>query len=245
MRVKMDCFDSIVLSFFNGFSQRSWTFDNLMVSLSGNNLLKGGLAVAVLWWIWFASYEKVIGRKNRETVLASLVGAFGAVFLARMLALTLPFRLRPLYDPGIAFRVPYGSDLTVLDGWSSFPSDHAALFFGLATGLLFISRRLGLLGFFYVLTMIAIPRIYTGYHYPTDIVAGAILGMVTTALVNMSIVKYLMMKRILYWSESYPPSFYALFFLLTYQVATLFDGVRGIAGVVFKVLARLVFQSDV
>jgi len=241
----MDYFDEIILSFLNQFAQRSWTFDNLMVRISGNDLLKGGLVMAVLWWIWFAHDQKVIGRRTRETVLATLIGAFGAEFLARILALTLPFRLRPTHNPELVFRLPYGAELTAVDRWSSFPSDHAALFFGLATGLLFISRRQGFFGFFYVFTIIVIPRMYRGLHYPTDMIGGAVLGMVSVGLANMPIIKNSVTKPILNWSQKHPPSFYAFFFLLTFQVATLFDGMRGIAGFIFKFIMKMVFQNEV
>ncbi len=41
-----------ILSFINRFAQRSSTFDEFVVLLSITMLLKGGVIVGVLWWVW-------------------------------------------------------------------------------------------------------------------------------------------------------------------------------------------------
>jgi len=45
----MNYFDRLILEFFNRFSQRSWTFDNVVYLLTEAEFLKGGIVVAVLW----------------------------------------------------------------------------------------------------------------------------------------------------------------------------------------------------
>jgi hypothetical protein len=60
----------------------------------------------------------------------------------------------------------------------SFPSDHASAAFGIAVGILLIHRRAGYL-FLSVAVLIAISRIATGMHYPTDVLAGAAIGTVS------------------------------------------------------------------
>jgi undecaprenyl-diphosphatase len=210
-----------------------------MSHLSGNDLVKGGVIIAVVWWIWFSYNHESSDRNTRASLLVTLAGAFGAVILARMMALVLPFRFRPIHDPDYFFLLPYGTAERTLDGWSSFPSDHAALFFGLATGLLLISRRRALVGFCYVFIVIIIPRMYIGLHYPTDMIAGAILGILCVSLANLPIIRGPVTKPILLWSERHGPSFYAFFFVLTFQVATLFEGIRNFAGFMVEDLLRL------
>jgi hypothetical protein len=61
----------------------------------------------------------------------------------------------------------------LLSGWSSFPSDHACLFFALATGLCLISPVIGGLALLHASLIVSLPRIYLGLHYPTDVLAGA------------------------------------------------------------------------
>lgn len=58
-----------------------------------------------------------------------------------------------------------------------FPSDHATMAGAVATGLLYVNRRLGLLAWAAALVM-AFARVYTGAHYPHDVVAGLVLGAV-------------------------------------------------------------------
>lgn len=60
---------------------------------------------------------------------------------------------------------------------SSFPSGHASLSFACAYVISRLAPRLTV--FVYVLaTLIAFSRIYVGVHYPIDVLAGAVLGLV-------------------------------------------------------------------
>jgi undecaprenyl-diphosphatase len=73
-------------------------------------------------------------------------------------------------------RIPYGIKTATWEGWNSFPSDHTVLFFALATGIFFASRRAGVFMFIYVSAFIFLPRLYLGIHYPTDVLSGALVG---------------------------------------------------------------------
>ena len=116
----------------------------------------------------------------------------------------------------------------------SFPSDHAAMFIGLAVGLFLISRRLGILVFLYALLNPILVRMYLGYHYPTDIIAGGVIGGVSVLLVNTSFVRRKVVDRIFDISQAYPRTFYGLFFIVSYQAATLFEDSRKLAGAAMK-----------
>ena len=58
---------------------------------------------------------------------------------------------------------------------ASFPSDHAAMAFAVATVLVTLHRRLGLLAFI-AAAAICYARVYVGDHYPGDVVGGAAIG---------------------------------------------------------------------
>jgi membrane-associated phospholipid phosphatase len=60
----------------------------------------------------------------------------------------------------------------------SFPSDHASAAFGIAIGILLVHRRAGYL-FLAGAILIALSRVATGMHYPTDVLAGAAIGIVS------------------------------------------------------------------
>jgi undecaprenyl-diphosphatase len=65
----------------------------------------------------------------------------------------------------------------------SFPSDHAALAFALAGAILLINRRWGWT-FIAIAALISIARVYVGVHYPSDVLAGALIGLICAYLVH-------------------------------------------------------------
>ncbi|MEK7170159.1 MAG: phosphatase PAP2 family protein [Patescibacteria group bacterium] len=65
----------------------------------------------------------------------------------------------------------------------SFPSGHAAFFFALSTVVSLYNKRWGV-WFFVASTIIGLARIMAGAHYLTDIIGGAVLGIVVGFAVN-------------------------------------------------------------
>lgn len=57
----------------------------------------------------------------------------------------------------------------------SFPSDHATVAGAVAVGLLLVHRRWGVLASVAAVAM-AVARVYAGAHYPSDVLAGLVLG---------------------------------------------------------------------
>ena len=112
--------------------------------------------------------------------------------------------------------------------WSSFPSDTAAFEFALAVGVFMIWRRWGWLAILYSLVVISIPRVYLGYHYPSDIIVGALIGSVVTFAMGREKIRIPLSRPFLLWSDDYPGVFYCVFFLFTYEVAAVFENTRQI-----------------
>jgi undecaprenyl-diphosphatase len=131
------------------------------------------------------------------------------------------------------------NEATILEGWSSFPSHHAVLFFALSTGILFISKKVGAFALSYTALFIAFPRIYVGLHYPTDVIAGAIIGMAIALLGNKYLGKIERLQQIVNWSYSKPNLFYPLFFLLTFQIVNMFDTTRATIKMGVELLRRI------
>ena len=195
-----------------------------MLFASGNNLVKAGVLLMLFWGAWFRTGPQQ--KAAQLHTVATLIGCFVAMVVARILVLTLPLRARPLHEPGLDFTLPIGVDPGIMDGWSAFPSDHATLFYALAAGLFFIHRWLGMAAVLYVTVFIALPRIYLGYHYPSDIVAGALLGSLVVLACQQRRVMDNLVAPIWRRSVTHPSSFYPMFLLVTYQVADLFDNSR-------------------
>lgn len=233
----MNFFDTSIINFFNNFSQHSWIFDNILTFISGNNLIKGGAFTIVIWWLWFKTDDHQTDVRKR--IISIILSCFVAMLLARTLAALLPYRERPMHEAALNFILPHGMDSSVLTSWSSFPSDHAVLFFTLSTGFLFISKKIGVLAFIYTTIFIALPRIYLGLHYPTDIICGGLIGLAIGWVANQNFVQNKISNPILSWAEKTPSLFYALFFLITYQIADLFDQSRSFASFGIKLLKNI------
>ena len=224
----MNPFDQSILAFLNSFAHRWWLFDTTVSVIVDAPFLKGGVVMMLIWWEWFRGDGDILRR--REILFASLVSCFVALFVARGLANMLPFRERPVHNLSLQFVLPYSVSQKALIGWSSFPSDHATLFFALATALFFVSRRVGVWAMIYVFVVVCIPRVYVGIHYPTDILAGMVLGGGIVWAGNRPSLRELVARPGMRWLAGNPASFYAVLFLLTYQIVTLFEDVRLFGG---------------
>ncbi len=66
----------------------------------------------------------------------------------------------------------------------SFPSDHAAFFFALATTFFITKTKKISYTFLIVAVFVSIARIGVGIHWPTDIIGGALLGIGIAYLVD-------------------------------------------------------------
>ncbi|MCU0448795.1 MAG: phosphatase PAP2 family protein [Bernardetiaceae bacterium] len=221
-----DWIDQPIVEYVNQFVRRSTTFDYGVILVSFNQLIKSGWMMIVLWWAWHRSTPPEALARTRTQVLGVFVGCFLSMALARGLALLLPMRLRPMHEPNLRFTLPHGMSPLELDGWSSFPSDHAALFGALATGIFFIHRAWGGLALLHTLLFICFPRLYMGLHYPTDLLLGGLLGMASAALGQLATASRRWSNGLLNLAQRWPAYFYPAFFLVSYQLADMFVSLR-------------------
>jgi undecaprenyl-diphosphatase len=203
-------------------------FDLAVYHVSGSEFLKGIAIVTVYWYFLFAYAKQETGPKEieaRATLVTVLILVVPAMVVARGLARLLPYRERPFFDPGLHFQWPYHVDADQFIRWSSFPSDHAALFSALAMGLFFRSKRAGIAVFAYIVAVTFFPRIYMGYHWPSDILAGFVLGILVAYVALIPNVKR-WSKQLYEECNRHSGLYAASLFLLTYEIGTLFNGPR-------------------
>jgi undecaprenyl-diphosphatase len=216
-------FDRSVLLFFNQFAGRSATLDNMAAMFADTYILSGILLMGMVAYCWFRRLgpEYVL---ERQYVLQEVLGALLAGVLSRGMQLLCKFHPRPLHDASLHFHPPIGLDPNTLNHRSSFPSDHAAVFFALALVITLHSRRLGMAAWIWAAVAL-VPRIYLGFHWPSDIVAGALVGIGCVLACRLLIPRKLMTFLTDYEQKS-PALFYCCAFVLCYQLGTLFQDVR-------------------
>ncbi|KAA1000964.1 phosphatase PAP2 family protein [Paraburkholderia panacisoli] len=196
---------------------------------------KGLVLIPVLWWLWCRADER--REWTRQIVIATILSGILALFIGRVLADFLPFRARPINTPEL--HQHFASILhqeSVLPTWSSFPSDHAMLWMSVAVGIFIISRRVGVLALLYTAIFICVPRAYLGIHYPTDLLAGALIGIVITYGMTRDSIRNLYAPTVLRWMERYPGLSAMLAFVLCLELVTQFDELRQFASSVYKIL---------
>ncbi len=228
--------DAAVLRLFSSWVAEHCGVDGLMSFVSASILLKGAAVVALLWYLWFRPRPPEEERWVRRGALATLASCLLAVMVGRSLVAFLPFRLRPLHRESLEYPLACGLGRDVLEGWSSFPSDHAVMFFSLATGLFLVSRWAGLLALAHAIFVISLPRVYLGFHYPSDILSGALLGSALTLLVfktPLSSLAWRLGERLLRVRRGL---FYAGFFLLSLELALMFGGSRALLAYLTEVV---------
>src|SRR5262249_3685790 len=100
----------------------------------------------------------------------------------------------------------------------------------IATGVFFISRRLGAYLAAHALVFVCIPRIYEGIHYPGDIIVGAGIGVaVMIAVMTMPLTRRLVFsEQIRKWADIHSGLFAVVFFLTTFEMMILYDDLRDV-----------------
>lgn len=230
----IDGLDVQLLIWLHQFLGQSAVFDALALAGLSNHLLKLGPVAFVICWFWFDAHPSQAQR--REQIAQALLAAMVAVFIGRALAFALPFRERPAFRPDLDLVYPMVSGLRT---WSTFPSDHAVVAFALAAALVRLSPLVGLWAFAHAAVIISFPRIYYGLHHPSDVVAGALIGVALAILVARLPWRRAGLGRLMRLEQDRPALFYAFGFILLFEITTMFDGLRLIAVSVFRTLRHM------
>lgn len=147
---------------------------------------------AAALWLWPASWERtwraggaaevITRRASRARLLTFGAGAMGAYITARLIAIAVDAD-RP-FATFLPVRGLPGS-FEGLRTFGSFPSDHAALLAALPIAFIRWDRRLGAAWIAAAILLMAV-RIGVGFHYPSDMLAGAVLGLLFGGLAMLA-----------------------------------------------------------
>ncbi len=217
--------DRDVILYVNGVVGKWASLDRLFVVYLQMPSLKMLPIVTCLVFIWFNEGKS---SDQRSMVGMALLGATVALVVSRLIQNFSSFRPRPMHAEGLGLVLPHSVWEGAFAEWSSFPSDTTALAFALAGGIWLFSKPLGWASLFWSAAFVGFPRIYGGFHYPSDIAAGALLGLSSTLICAHFYSRTELGNRLLTYKEQFPGLFYSFFFVLLFQITTMFDDVRRI-----------------
>lgn len=93
------------------------------------------------------------------------------------------FRPRPFVDNSVNLLFSYPNE-------AAFPSGHATFYFALATVVFLRERKAGT-WFFIGAFLICLGRVFSGIHWPSDILAGVVIGVIVGWVLNKIAKKFL------------------------------------------------------
>ena len=226
--------DVSIIQWLNQYSQMYPILDRLIAVTIRFDLFRAEVIVALLWWAWMGTRTRLV--TDDLFLVRTILGITVAIAVARGLQNFLLYRPRPLHDQALDFRVPLGGPEDTLEDWSSFPSDHAVLIAALVVAVLLLNRSLGILAAIWAACVVLLPRVYLGLHYPSDIVGGAIVGMVIMLAAQWLPLPRRLGPILMDLEDQHRGLAYAAFFVFSFFCATMFDDVRQL----LRLVARIV-----
>ncbi|MBP2626979.1 MAG: phosphoesterase PA-phosphatase related protein [Firmicutes bacterium] len=165
-------YDLMLLMAINNLSGHFIWFDKLIMYISEYGPVIFGLYLVALW---FSGATKMELESNRKKALYAFTTALIGLGISQMIGFAW-FRNRPYVNHPVQLLLPANPD-------ASFPSDHATGSFSIASSLVRSNVFGGklMLGFG---TLVALSRIYVGIHYPTDVIGGMLIGIISSWLVE-------------------------------------------------------------
>jgi len=168
--------DRQVFLLINNFAGQNSFIDNLS-HVAVNEYFVPTILSLLLFFTWFYwKSEKERDLKQRSVVMAVFAIGFGSLVIVSILN-NIFERPRPfeVLDVNLLFYKPTDP---------SFPSNSSVVAFALASSIFLGDKKLGLAALF-IAGFYGILRIFVGVHFPLDIIAGALIGVISVGIVNL------------------------------------------------------------
>jgi len=194
----------------NGLAGHSWALDNIVALVEQNDLVRGAFIGGCFIAAWFRKADGEEAARSRRTLLATLAAAVLVLAVTKSISHTIfyprpymlsksiyhlegsklrefervPFNL-PLDDASRELYDNYTDGQITVNHLGTFPSDNAGFFLVISLGIFFAFRLAGTLALIWTATLILGAKIYSGMHFPVDVLGGAIAAAIGFFLVRL------------------------------------------------------------
>jgi len=163
----MKTMDLFLFQKINGLTYSSKILDWIGIFFADYTLYIVGIVFLIL----------LLWKKNRLMVIS----AAASVVLSRLIITEI---IKNLLHRARPYEVLETAEKLIKENqdFQSFPSGHAAIFFAIAMAIYFFNKKLGI-AFFVGAVLVGLARIFVGVHWPSDVLAGAIIGIISGIII--------------------------------------------------------------
>jgi len=152
--------DYMVFQWINNLAVQALIFNPLMRFLAQDGEYVFYAGMLIYWFIRTAQNRILVAKALLSACIALGVGGVIVQFYDRA---------RPFVNHKVVQLIQHPAN-------ASFPSDHATGAFVIAMSIWFAHKKAGTIWLIFA-SLVAISRVWTGVHYPTDVIAGAFIGL--------------------------------------------------------------------
>ena len=191
--------DARILLWLNGpTAAHPWLFQ---LALLLTDKLGDAVTLATIAWLWFwpvrpaASSVTMTRTESRARVIVFAMAGMAAYVTARLIAFSVDA------DRPFATFLPVHGIPGAFEGlrtYGTFPSDHAALLGALPVALMYWNKRAAWV-WAGLSAVLIVARVAVGFHYPSDMVAGTVIGVVLTAIAMQLFDRVPVIRRLMLW----------------------------------------------
>ena len=160
--------DNLIFRQINNLALKNFYLDELAIFCAS---FLGYILIGILFILLIRNFKKYY-----KIVVQAFISGIFARFIIIEIIRFIWYRPRPFITEPVNLLLHHNFS-------ASFPSGHATFFFALSTLIYLYNKKTGLL-FLGASFLISISRVFCGIHWPADILAGALVGILSTLIIK-------------------------------------------------------------